>query len=299
MANAGATESGAGANDAPAAPSSAGEEKQAPAAPAPEKAEAAKTKAKTMAKRRSSLVVAPTAGTKSNLTLLKELSKKTYLDQAQWFLNAYWKTPLEGEKSLASFSELPAECEFVWKMYHTMVELDKDHGKDGNELDEFGAHIFLERTVGAITVKKMRQVLVEIDVDFNKMVSLTEAMIYHYKIDYNWLVTAVVDDAEAKARIAAAKAAVEAALQALGAEAEGWSDLLGGSGALFSKTTAEAEADAPRAEYGGRARVHVVGRLLLLPAGERGAVFLSTEDGASAEVRSRAAVCLPLSAPRC
>ena len=185
MANAGATESGAGANDAPAAPSSAGEEKQAPAAPAPEKAEAAKTKAKTMAKRRSSLVVAPTAGTKSNLTLLKELSKKTYLDQAQWFLNAYWKTPLEGEKSLASFSELPAECEFVWKMYHTMVELDKDHGKDGNELDEFGAHIFLERTVGAITVKKMRQVLVEIDVDFNKMVSLTEAMIYHYKIDYN------------------------------------------------------------------------------------------------------------------
>jgi hypothetical protein len=97
----------------------------------------------------------------------------------------------------------------------------------------------------------------------------------------------------------AAAAAQQASLQALGAEAEGWSDLLGGSGALFSKTTAEAEADAPRAEYGGRARVHVVGRLLLLPAGERGAVFLSTEDGASAEVRSRAAACLPLSAPRC
>ena len=126
-------------------------------------------------------------------------------------LNAYWKTPLEGEKNLGSFSELPDECEFVWKMYHVICELDKEKGKEGNEVDEFAAHIFLERTVGAITVKKMRQVLVEIDVDFNKMVSLTEAMIYHYKIDYNWLVTAVVDDAAAKARIDAAKAAVEAA----------------------------------------------------------------------------------------
>ena len=200
-----------GEEAAPAAPS-AGEEKQAPA---PAQAEAAKTKAKTMAKRRSSLVKAPSAGTKSNLTLLKELSKKTYLEQAQWFLNAYWKTPLEGEKNLGSFSELPDECEFVWKMYHVICELDKEKGKEGNEVDEFAAHIFLERTVGAITVKKMRQVLVEIDVDFNKMVSLTEAMIYHYKIDYNWLVTAVVDDAAAKARIDAAKAAVEAALQAL------------------------------------------------------------------------------------
>ena len=45
---------------------------------------------------------------------------------------------------------------------------------------------------------------------------------------------------------------------------------------------------APR-QQGVTKRVHVVGRLLLLPAGERGAVFLSTEDGASAEVRSRAA----------
>ena len=131
----------------------------------PAKAEAAQAKARTMAKRRSSMTSAPAAGTKSNLTLLKELSKKTYVEQAQWFLNAYWETPIkEGEKG--SFSELPDECEFVWKMYHVMVELDKDKGKDGNELDEFQAHIFLEKTVGAITVKKMRQVLVEIDVDF-------------------------------------------------------------------------------------------------------------------------------------
>jgi len=85
----------------------------------------------------------------------------------------------------------------------------------GNELNEYQAHIFLEKTVGAITVKKMRQVLVEIDVDFNQMVSLTEALIYSYKIDYKYLVTAVVDDAESKAMMEAAQAAVSAATEAL------------------------------------------------------------------------------------
>ena len=55
----------------------------------------------------------------------------------------------------------------------------------------------------------------EVDVDFNSMVSLTEALIYSYKIDYKYLVTAVVDDSEAKALMQAAKDAVSSATQAL------------------------------------------------------------------------------------
>ena len=176
---------------APAAPEAA-EEK----APVPEAAEACKVRAKSMSKRRQSVSLPPASSKKTELTLLKELSEKNYLDQAQWFLNAYWAA--EGKK--IRFDNNPEECEKVWDMYKTMCELDKKNGKNGNEIDEFGAHIFLEKTVGAITVKKMRQVLVDIDVDFNQMVSLTEALIYSYKIDYKYLVTAVIDDSEAKVR---------------------------------------------------------------------------------------------------
>ena len=45
--------------------------------------------------------------------------------------------------------------------------MDKKLLADGNELDEFEAHIFLEKNITAITVKKMREVLRDVDVDFN------------------------------------------------------------------------------------------------------------------------------------
>ena len=194
--------------DTPSAPEAKSETVEAPT---PELVVEAKARAKSISKRRSSVVIPPSSATKSELTLLKELSEKTYLKQAQWFLNAYWSP----EDKEVNFSQHPEECEKVWDMYNQMVKLDTDNGKEGNELDEHRAHIFLEKTTGAITVKKMREVLREVDVDFNSMVSLTEAMIYTYKIDYRYLVTAVVDDAEADALIAAAKAAVDAALERL------------------------------------------------------------------------------------
>ena len=121
---------------APAAPEAA-EEK----APVPEAAEACKVRAKSMSKRRQSVSLPPASSKKTELTLLKELSEKNYLDQAQWFLNAYWAA--EGKK--IRFDNNPEECEKVWNMYKTMCELDKKNGKNGNEIDEFGAHIFLEK----------------------------------------------------------------------------------------------------------------------------------------------------------
>lgn len=194
--------------DTPSAPEAKSETVEAPT---PELVVEAKARAKSISKRRSSVVIPPSSATKSELTLLKELSEKTYLKQAQWFLNAYWSP----EDKEVNFSQHPEECEKVWDMYNQMVKLDTDNGKEGNELDEHRAHIFLEKTTGAITVKKMREVLREVDVDFNSMVSLTEALIYSYKIDYKYLVTAVVDDSEAKALMQAAKDAVSSATQAL------------------------------------------------------------------------------------
>ena len=57
----------------------------------------------------------------------------------------------------------------------------------------------------------MRKALKEIDVDFNKMVSLTEFFIYHYKLDYKELVNNVVDDTESQEKLQAAKQALAAA----------------------------------------------------------------------------------------
>jgi hypothetical protein len=114
-----------------------------------------------------------------------------------------------------NFESHPDECERVWKYYQDIITRDKKLGADGNELDEFEAHIFLEKNIAAITVKKMRQVLADIDVDFNQKVSLTEFFIYHYKVDYNYLVNAVVNDEESERLIKFAKEKLAGAQKAL------------------------------------------------------------------------------------
>ena len=97
--------------------------------------------------------------------------------------------------------------------------------------------------------------------------------------------TALKGDAELSTGTADVEAAAEqsAALQSVCTEADGWSDLLGGSGSIFSKATAAAAPNAPQAEYGGRARVHIEGRLLLLPSGESGSLFFTTRGGEDAQ----------------
>ena len=162
-------------------------------------------------KRRASVAgkkAPPAAGT-DNDTLLKLLSQKKYVDQAQWFLNAYWEGA-QNEKGNLCFAENPEERERVWEYFQSCHKYDKKLAEDGNELDEYEAHMFLEKNMGALTVKKLREVLAEMDVDFNQKVSLTEFLIYHYKIDYNYLVTAVVNDEESERMINEAKALVEA-----------------------------------------------------------------------------------------
>eukprot|EP01043_Picozoa_sp_COSAG02_P030309 COSAG02_NODE_1928_length_10338_cov_85.895888_7_plen_446_part_00 len=93
------------------------------------------------------------------------------------------------------------------------------------------------------------------------------------------------DDAELSAGTTGGQAAAaqSAALKSVCTEADGWSDMLGGSGSIFSKTTAVAAPSAPQAEYGGRARVHIEGRLLLLPSGESGSLFFTTRAEGDAQ----------------
>eukprot|EP00947_MAST-08B_sp_MAST-8B-sp1_P002295 g2295.t1 len=139
---------------------------------------------------------------------LKALSQLKYKDQAVWFLNAFW-----AGDSGPQFGANEDEAERIWKFWEKAVEIDAK-SEEGNELNEFDAHRLLEAFDSSLTVQKMREVLQDIDVDFNKMVSLTEFMIYKYSIDWKALVNAPQGE-EDKEAVAAAAAKVEAAQEAL------------------------------------------------------------------------------------
>ena len=132
------------------------------------------------------------------------IQKKTFREQAVWYMNGFW---CDG----ANFSENPEEREKMWNYVVGMEKLHKD-GAAGNELDEFKAHQFLEKSDMHMTVAKMRAVMKEIDLDFNKSISMSEFLIFHYKSKMIDLINApqAADPAAAK-RIAAAKVAVNAA----------------------------------------------------------------------------------------
>lgn len=122
---------------------------------------------------------------KDDMEKLMKLNNKTYGEQAQWFLNAFWKkiygSNEEGRKR-------------VWAYAHTMIELDCQKGKNGSDLNEFDAHRFLEKHETTMTVKEMREMLKEIDIDFNKRVSLTEFLITKEKQDWKVLVNSVMGE---------------------------------------------------------------------------------------------------------
>jgi hypothetical protein len=83
-------------------------------------------------------------------TKFMELTRLPYAAQAHWFLNGFWKE--EGEK----------EAENVWKYAQKFIELDPKK-KEGNELDEFWSHKFLEslgETLTVIAVTKKKSLLI-------------------------------------------------------------------------------------------------------------------------------------------
>lgn len=75
-----------------------------------------------------------------------ELTRMKYADQAKWFLNAFWKEGMQDE------------AEKVWLHANKFMELDEKK-KDGNELDEFWSHKFLESLGETLTVIQLREKL--------------------------------------------------------------------------------------------------------------------------------------------
>ena len=107
---------------------------------------------------------------------LAALSQRQYEMQAKHFLNAFWERKV-------TFMGNDEECEKIWHFHEAFCKTDKKKRDKGNELDEFEAHQLLEHEVGAMTVKDMRAALQAIDIDFNRMMSMTEFLIFHYKLD--------------------------------------------------------------------------------------------------------------------
>jgi len=97
-----------------------------------------------------------------------KLTRMLYIAQAKWFLNGFWK---EG---------LSEEGENVWKYTHKFIELDK-RKKEGNELDEFEAHKFLESLGETLTIIQLREKLRQIDLDANGKMALLEYLCFKYK----------------------------------------------------------------------------------------------------------------------
>jgi DNA repair exonuclease SbcCD ATPase subunit len=113
---------------------------------------------------------------------LTNLCKKTYKEQAVWFLNATW----EGQGQ--------AESETVWKYVHKCADLDVQKKATGFELDELNAHRFLEHFKNERTVKALRDELRAVGVDNFKYIPLTMFLIWNNKFDWHTLVNAPQGD---------------------------------------------------------------------------------------------------------
>lgn len=120
----------------------------------------------------------------NDMEKLQSLSAKTYKEQAIFFLNCTWETKGQDAK------------DSVWEYVQDMAELDEKSGKEGCELEEMIAHRFLERRGETLTVREMREVLREIDLDTNKNVSLSEYIIFRYKLDWHAYVNNSMADPE-------------------------------------------------------------------------------------------------------
>jgi len=137
---------------------------------------------------------------------LTTLCKKTYKEQAIWFLNASWETSGQGS------------AEDLWKYVHKANELDLQKKNAGSEFDELNMHRFLESFKNERTVKELRDELRKVGVDNFKFIPLTMFLIWHYRFDWHKLVHASQGDnaaaiAKASAMLEHSQAACDEALR--------------------------------------------------------------------------------------
>ncbi|PRP86601.1 hypothetical protein PROFUN_05239 [Planoprotostelium fungivorum] len=122
-----------------------------------------------------------------------EISHLNYAEQAKWFLNGFWAN--EGQK----------DTELIWKFAHKFMELDQSKKKEGNCLDEFWTHKFLEDFKETHTVIALRDKLRNAGMLVNgKNVSLIEYLAFRYNKNLRDIVDAPQGDNQDEVNQAAA-----------------------------------------------------------------------------------------------
>eukprot|EP00492_Amphilonche_elongata_P002090 TRINITY_DN2381_c0_g1_i1.p1 TRINITY_DN2381_c0_g1~~TRINITY_DN2381_c0_g1_i1.p1 ORF type:complete len:202 (+),score=49.27 TRINITY_DN2381_c0_g1_i1:52-657(+) len=109
-------------------------------------------------------------GTLEKFTKKLESDTCTYKYQAIWFLNAFW-ADLENQEALA---------ENLWDLVAQFEEIffRVPKGNNANALDMLGAARLLELRGETMTANARRDMLKELDVDNDKMMSLWEYLIH-------------------------------------------------------------------------------------------------------------------------
>jgi len=102
-----------------------------------------------------------------------------------WFLNAFWN----------DFASKEAENSWTW--VHKHEELDPKK-KEGNELDEFLGHRFLESIGTTMTVQELRNYIRSIGVDKVKYIPICHFLLARFKADMHKLVNASQGDNQAE-----------------------------------------------------------------------------------------------------
>jgi len=140
---------------------------------------------------------------------LASLGEKTYKEQAIWFLNAFWKK-----------ANMQQNAEILWNNVQLMAQLDTVKKGQGNAVDEFMAHHFLEKNNETLTVQKMREQLREVGIEKIRLVPLIHYLIFKYKSDWHYLVNAPQGNQEEIAKAQRLLDAVTAAFEAARAREE-------------------------------------------------------------------------------
>jgi len=147
------------------------------------------------------------------------VTQSTYKQQAVFFLNAYWP---EYQKKEKNFDDFP---ERVWKFWQRFLDTDKTqweevHKKiwkqgwtEGNSLDEFFSHKYLESLDKTLTAIAFRNEFRKIDVNFDKRMALVEFLLFEFKRPVQELMKRPQGDNQEE--IMAAQAALESVQKAL------------------------------------------------------------------------------------
>lgn len=105
--------------------------------------------------------------TEQQMQQFKRVTAKKYAEQAKFFLNAFWK-------------EFSGEAENIWQWTLLIAKLDDEKKAEGCDLDEFKAHIFLEKLGETKRVVELREELRAIDMDKNRRMALIEFLLFKF-----------------------------------------------------------------------------------------------------------------------